>query len=74
MAVTLYTIPVLLHAGVLLPVMGDVEGTGLTVTVILELVELKPSLTTTVYTVVTAGVTVGEAAAEVNVPGEEDQL
>jgi hypothetical protein len=54
--------------------MVDVEGTALTVTVTLELVELKPSLTSTVYTVVTAGVTTGEAAVEVNVPGEEVQL
>ncbi len=46
----------------------------MTVTVALELVELKPSLTTTVYTVVTVGVTDGLAKAEVKVPGEEVQL
>ena len=49
-------------------------GRAFTITVTLELVELNPSLTTTVYTVVTVGVTVGVAEVEVKVPGEELQL
>ena len=74
MPVTVASSVVLVPKGIVWFTPASTTGKELTVTVTSELVELNPSLTTTVYTVVTAGVTVGVAEAEVKVPGEEVQL
>ena len=74
MPVTVALRVVLVPKGIVWGNPASTTGKGLTVTVTLELVELNPSFTTTVYTVVTAGVTVGVAEPEVKVPGEEVQL
>jgi hypothetical protein len=65
---------VLVPKGIVWSVPALTVGNGLTVTVTSELTELNPSSTTTVYMVVTVGLTDGFADVDVKVPGDEVQL
>jgi len=56
------------------PVSEYCTGNGFTVTATDEVAVLYPSLTTTVYTVLTVGATTAVADVEENPAGDEDQL